>query len=143
MYSDEDLDSAVAGGVVSAEAAAAFRAHVAGLRHTPAVDEEQRAVVDQFAILAGNDDDTECIEQSIEIALRGHGGDRPLPGLRLDAMRVLRLRAAVLMLSAPGSTPSDVARTVGYGSLDAMGRAFRDAALPAPSVVQAAVKYPE
>ena len=60
-----------------------------------------------------------------------------------DAMRVLRLRAAVLMLSAPGSTPSDVARTVGYGSLDAMGRAFRDAALPAPSVVQAAVKYPE
>lgn len=60
-----------------------------------------------------------------------------------DAMRVLRLRAAVLMLSAPGSTPSDVAKTVGYGSLDAMGRAFRDAALPAPSVVQAAVKYPE
>lgn len=60
-----------------------------------------------------------------------------------DAMRVLRLRAAVLMLSAPGSTPSDVARSVGYGSLDAMGRAFRDAALPAPSVVQAAVRYPE
>ena len=42
-------------------------------------------------------------------------------------MRVLRLRAAVLLLSAPGGTPSDVARTVGYGSLDAMGRAFRDA----------------
>ena len=60
-----------------------------------------------------------------------------------DAMRVLRLRAAVLMLSAPGSTPSDVARSVGYGSLDAMGRAFRDAQLPAPSVVQAAVRYPE
>ena len=60
-----------------------------------------------------------------------------------DAMRVLRLRAAVLMLSAPGSTPSDVARNVGYGSLDAMGRAFRDAALPAPSVVQGAVRYPD
>jgi len=59
-----------------------------------------------------------------------------------DAMRVLRLRAAVLMLSAPGGTPSDVARAVGYGSLDAMGRAFRDAALPAPSVVQDAVRYP-
>jgi len=58
-----------------------------------------------------------------------------------DAMRVLRLRAAVLMLSAPGSTPSDVARSVGYGSLDAMGRAFRDAELPAPSVVQGAVRY--
>lgn len=58
-----------------------------------------------------------------------------------DAMRVLRLRAAVVLLSAPGGTPSDVARTVGYGSLDAMGRAFRDANLPAPSVVQEAVRF--
>ncbi len=58
-----------------------------------------------------------------------------------DATRVLRLRAAVLFLSAPGATPSDVARAVGYGSLDAMGRAFRDAKLAAPSVVQDAVRY--
>jgi len=58
-----------------------------------------------------------------------------------DAMRVVRLRAAVLLLSAPDGTPSEVARTVGYGSLDAMGRAFRDAHLPAPSVVQEAVRY--
>jgi AraC-like DNA-binding protein len=58
-----------------------------------------------------------------------------------DAMRVLRLRAAVTLLSAPDCTPSDVAHTVGYGSLDAMGRAFRDAHLPAPSVVQEAVRY--
>lgn len=58
-----------------------------------------------------------------------------------DAMRVLRLRAAVLLLSAPEGTPSDVARTIGYGSLDAMGRAFRDASLPAPSIVQEAVRY--
>ncbi|HLL23299.1 MAG TPA: helix-turn-helix domain-containing protein [Kofleriaceae bacterium] len=58
-----------------------------------------------------------------------------------DASRVLRLRAAVLFLSAPGATPSEVAKAVGYGSLDAMGRAFRDAKLPAPSVVQDAVRY--
>jgi len=58
-----------------------------------------------------------------------------------DAMRILRLRAAVLLLSAPDGTPSDVARTIGYGSLDAMGRAFRDAHLPAPSIVQEAVRY--
>ena len=58
-----------------------------------------------------------------------------------DAMRVLRLRAAVLLLSAPDGSPSDVARTIGYGSLDAMGRAFRDAHLPAPSIVQEAVRY--
>ena len=63
-----------------------------------------------------------------------------LSGFR-DAMRVIRLRAAVLLLSAPDGTPSDVARIVGYGSLDAMGRAFRDAHLPAPSVVQEAVRY--
>ena len=58
-------------------------------------------------------------------------------------IRVLRLRAATLMLSSPGVSPSDVARVVGYGSLDAMGRAFRDAGLPAPSVVQEAVLYPD
>ena len=58
-----------------------------------------------------------------------------------EMMRVLRLRAAVLLLSAPEGSPSDVARTIGYGSLDAMGRAFRDARLPAPSVVQEAVRY--
>jgi AraC-like DNA-binding protein len=58
-----------------------------------------------------------------------------------DAMRVVRLRAAVLLLSAPDGSPSDVARTIGYGSLDAMGRAFRDAGLPPPSVVQEAVRY--
>jgi AraC-like DNA-binding protein len=58
-----------------------------------------------------------------------------------EMMRVLRLRVAVLLLSAPEATPSDVARTVGYGSLDAMGRAFRDASLPAPSIVQAAVRF--
>ena len=58
-----------------------------------------------------------------------------------EAMRVLRLRAAVTLLSAPSCTPSDVARTVGYSSLDAMGRAFRDAHLPAPSIVQEAIRY--
>jgi AraC-like DNA-binding protein len=60
-----------------------------------------------------------------------------------DTQRVLRLRAAVLLLSSPGGTPSDVARIVGYGSLDAMGRAFRDAHLPAPSIVQEAVRFRE
>jgi AraC-like DNA-binding protein len=58
-----------------------------------------------------------------------------------DASRVIRLRAATLFLSAPDATPSDVARTVGYGSLDAMGRAFRDANLPSPSVVQDSVRF--
>jgi AraC-like DNA-binding protein len=58
-----------------------------------------------------------------------------------EAMRAVRLRVATLLLSAPDASPSDVARVVGYGSLDAMGRAFRDASLPAPSIVQEAVHY--
>jgi len=48
MYSEEDLDSAVAAGIVTAESAAAFRAHVAGLRRTPAVDEEHFRLVSSF-----------------------------------------------------------------------------------------------
>src|SRR5690349_22219462 len=48
MYSDEDLDSAVAAGALSAEAAAAFRAHIAAQRQTPAVDEEHFRLVTGF-----------------------------------------------------------------------------------------------
>lgn len=57
-----------------------------------------------------------------------------------DALLMLRLRVAVLLLSAPDATVADVARLVGYGSPIAMARAFRDAKLPSPSVIQAAVR---
>jgi AraC-like DNA-binding protein len=57
-----------------------------------------------------------------------------------DALLVLRLRVAVLLLSGPEATVGEVATLVGYGSAIAMARAFRDAKLPAPSVVQAAVR---
>jgi AraC-like DNA-binding protein len=57
------------------------------------------------------------------------------PGLR-NVMLHLRLKVAVLLLSAEGVAVADVARTVGYGSADAMTRAFRVAGLPAPSVAQ-------
>jgi len=60
-----------------------------------------------------------------------------------EVMRVIRLRAAVLLLSAPDATPSAVSRLVGYGSLDAMGRAFRDAKLRAPSLVQSEIRFRE
>jgi AraC-like DNA-binding protein len=54
-----------------------------------------------------------------------------------DALLVLRLRAAVLLLAAQGASIGDVAAAVGYGSAIALARAFRDAKLPAPSVIQA------
>ncbi len=57
-----------------------------------------------------------------------------------DALLVLRLRAAALLLAAEGASIGDVAAAVGYGSAIAMARAFRDAKLPAPSVIQAALR---
>ena len=39
MYSNEDLQSAVDAGVLSAQSAAAFKAHVARQRQLPAADE--------------------------------------------------------------------------------------------------------
>jgi AraC-like DNA-binding protein len=57
-----------------------------------------------------------------------------------DALLVLRLRLAALLLSARDGTVAEVARLVGYGSPIAMARAFRDAKLPPPSVVAAALQ---
>ena len=57
-----------------------------------------------------------------------------------DTLLVLRLRIAVLLLSAPGATVAEVATIVGYGSPIAMARAFRDAKLPAPTAVQASLR---
>jgi transcriptional regulator GlxA family with amidase domain len=58
----------------------------------------------------------------------------PIPGATMrELFRVMRLRRAALLLSAAELSVEDVAREVGYGSSDAMGRAFRDARLPSPS----------
>jgi AraC-like DNA-binding protein len=64
----------------------------------------------------------------------------PGEGFR-DTVKVMRLRTAVMLLSSPGATATEVAQQVGYKSLEAMGRAFRDAKLPAPSVVQQQVRF--
>jgi AraC-like DNA-binding protein len=57
-----------------------------------------------------------------------------------DALLVLRLRSACLLLSAPEATVAEVARVAGYGSAIAMARAFRDARLPPPSAIQDAMR---
>ena len=48
MYSQHELDEAVASGVISAESAAALRGHVEGQRALPSVDEEQFRLITGF-----------------------------------------------------------------------------------------------
>ena len=48
MYTQTDLDDAVAAGALSAESAAAFRAHIDLQRQTPAADEEQFRLITGF-----------------------------------------------------------------------------------------------
>lgn len=50
-----------------------------------------------------------------------------------------RIRQATTLLSAPTATVTNVAKEVGYGSVEAMGRAFRDANLQPPVEVRAAM----
>jgi AraC-like DNA-binding protein len=59
-----------------------------------------------------------------------------------EGLRLLRLRAAVLWLSNPQLSPTEVSRIVGYRSAEAMARAFRDAEMPAPRVVAERVRCP-
>jgi AraC-like DNA-binding protein len=56
--------------------------------------------------------------------------------------RHLRVKIAVMLLSAADASIADVASAVGYRSPDAMARAFRDAGLPPPTAVQEAVREP-
>jgi AraC-like DNA-binding protein len=51
----------------------------------------------------------------------------------------LRLKLAVLLLSADDVSIAEIARIVGYGSSDAMARSFRDAGLPTPGAVHDAL----
>lgn len=65
----------------------------------------------------------------------------PVPGRTFrELVKVLRIRRAALLLSARDVTVTSVARDVGYGGLDAMARAFRDAGLPAPSEVRSELR---
>ncbi len=64
-----------------------------------------------------------------------------LVGMRWRAsMLHVRLKLAVMLLSAEDVTVGDVARAVGYGSGDAMARSFRDAGLQPPAAVQRAIR---
>ncbi len=56
-----------------------------------------------------------------------------------ETLRRWRLRLGVLLLSAPDGSIADVARALGYSHPEAMTAVFRDAGLPPPSEVRAAL----
>lgn len=83
------------------------------------------------------------LASSLDMSMRQVGRDAKelsaafgIGGGYRDALLVLRLRMAVLLLAARDAAVADVAKLVGYGSPIAMARAFRDAKLPSPSVIQ-------
>lgn len=78
MYSENELESAVAAGTLSREAADALRAHVSGMRQTPSADEEQFRLItsfnDIFVAIAG-------ILVLVGAGWFGYSISRPLAGL--------------------------------------------------------------
>lgn len=134
------------------EALAAARV-VSGAITSTLVGEEPERFRRLWAVLAplyttyGATTSLKQIASSLGMSMRQVGRDAKemsaafgIGGGYRDALLMLRLRVAVLLLSAPDGTVADVARLVGYGSPIALARAFRDAKLPAPSVIQAAVR---
>lgn len=60
-----------------------------------------------------------------------------------DSMRVVRLRLATLLLGGPDLPIKEIATVCGYGSVTAMGRAFRNANLPPPTEIAWALTHAE
>jgi hypothetical protein len=82
MYTESDIEGAVAAGALTPDAARALRAHVASLRETPAVDEEH------FRLLTGFNDIFVSIAVVLLLAaVAGIGGQvyPPLAGLGVAA----------------------------------------------------------
>jgi hypothetical protein len=78
MYSETDLEAAVAGGVLTADQAAAFRDFIAGGRQLPAADEEH------FRLLTGFNDIFVAIAATILLVAVGWIGQYLGPKIDLD-----------------------------------------------------------
>lgn len=75
MYSESDIDGAVAAGVISPDQAAAFRNYIATARFAPAVDEEH------FKLLTGFNDIFVAIALSLSLAAIAQIGAMVTPAL--------------------------------------------------------------
>lgn len=134
------IDSLASSGILRREAAVRARERLPFARLWGAI----RPLVERLALSATLDqvgDLAALSRRQLDRHLKGFFDAYPLVGGGFRAATLhLRLKLAVLFLSAEGATVDAVARLVGYGSTDAMARAFRDAGASAPSVVQAALR---
>lgn len=134
------IDSLATAGVVRHEAAVRARESLPFARLWGAI----RPLVERLALSATLDqvgDLATLSRRQLDRHLKGFFDAYPLVGGGFRAATLhLRLKLAVLFLSAEGASVDAVARLVGYGSTDAMARAFRDAGASPPSVVQAALR---
>jgi len=125
MYSESDIDGAVAAGAISPAAAAAFRDHVAAAHRAPAVDEEH------FRLLTGFNDIFVSIAVVLLLAAVEQIGQRiavPLGGVAVavtawalatffTARRRMALPSIILLLAFVGGC----AGTVASGWIQAIG----------------------
>ncbi|HEY1460585.1 MAG TPA: hypothetical protein VGH59_11090 [Casimicrobiaceae bacterium] len=110
MYSDDDLSAAVQAGILTEDAAQAFRAHVAQRKSAPALDEEHFRLVtgfnDIFVVIA-------CLLMLASVAWLGGAIAPPLGALAVSAVawalgeffilrRRMALPAIVLLLAFTG-----------------------------------------
>jgi hypothetical protein len=138
MYSESDLEAAVAGGALTPDQAASFRNHVAAGQHSPAVDEEH------FRLLTGFNDIFVGIAAAILlVAVGGLGyyvpphidvdGPTPFIGLFVAAtawglaeyftrQRRMALPSIILLLAFVGG----VFATAVFGIVATIGEAFFD-----------------
>ncbi len=135
MYSETDIQTAVADGAISAEAAAALRAHVATLRETPAVDEES------FRLLTGFNDIFVSIAAAILLVAVGWigqsiwpvEGPSPLAGALVAAsawalaeyftrQRRMALPSILLLLAFSGGVFAMLGGFIAVGGEEMFGR---------------------
>ena len=154
MYSQQELDDAVASGVISAEAATALRAYVAGQRATPIADEEQFRLITGFndifvsiaaaILLFAVGWIGQSIGQAAGLAIDGDGPSFLAPlgvaavswGLALffTARRRMALPSILLLLSFVGG----VFLTAAFALVLGIGEAALDNNTPLQGVVGAA-----
>jgi len=157
MYSQNDLDEAVASGAITAEAATALRAFVDSQRASPAVDEENFRLITGFndifvsiasaILLFAVGWIGQSIGQSLGLIVSEHGGDGPsflAPaaiaaaawGLALffTAKRRMALPSILLLLAFVGGVFATAALTIG----SVIGAAFFENNEPAVGIVVAA-----